>query len=53
MALKLRMARGGRRNLPYYRIVVTDSRNPRDGKFSKKSAPITRCWRMTIRSASR
>lgn len=36
MALKLRMARGGRRNLPYYRIVVTDSRNPRDGKFIEK-----------------
>ena len=36
MALKLRMARGGRRNLPYYRLVVTDSRNPRDGKFIEK-----------------
>lgn len=36
MALKLRMARGGRRNLPYYRIVATDSRNPRDGKFLEK-----------------
>lgn len=36
MALKLRMARGGRRNLPYYRIVVADSRAPRDGKFLEK-----------------
>jgi len=36
MALKLRMARGGRRNLPYYRIVVADSRAPRDGKFIEK-----------------
>lgn len=36
MALKLRMARGGRRNLPFYRIVVTDSRSPRDGKFIEK-----------------
>lgn len=36
MALKLRMARGGRRNLPFYRIVVADSRAPRDGKFIEK-----------------
>jgi small subunit ribosomal protein S16 len=36
MSLKLRMARGGRRNLPFYRIVVTDSRSPRDGKFIEK-----------------
>lgn len=36
MALKLRLARGGRRNLPYYRIVATDSRNPRDGRFLEK-----------------
>ena len=36
MALKLRMARGGRRNSPYYRIVVADSRAPRDGKFLEK-----------------
>ncbi len=36
MALKLRMARGGRRNLPYYRLVVADSRAPRDGKFLEK-----------------
>jgi small subunit ribosomal protein S16 len=36
MALKIRLARGGRRNLPYYRIVATDSRNPRDGRFLEK-----------------
>lgn len=36
MSLKIRMARGGRRNLPYYRIVVADSRAPRDGKFIEK-----------------
>lgn len=36
MALKLRMARGGRRNMPFYRIVVADSRAPRDGKFIEK-----------------
>lgn len=36
MALKLRMSRGGRRNLPYYRIVVTDSRSPRDSSFIER-----------------
>ncbi len=36
MALKLRMSRGGRRNLAYYRIVVTDSRSPRDSKFIER-----------------
>ena len=36
MSLKIRMARGGRRNLPFYRIVVTDSRSPRDGNFIEK-----------------
>ncbi len=36
MALKLRLSRGGRRNLPYYRIVVTDSRSPRDSSFIER-----------------
>jgi small subunit ribosomal protein S16 len=36
MALKIRMSRGGRRNLPFYRIVVTDSRNPRDGRYIER-----------------
>ncbi len=33
MALKIRLARGGAKERPYYRIVVADSRSPRDGKF--------------------
>ncbi len=36
MALKLRMSRGGRKALPYYRIVVTDSRSPRDSNFIER-----------------
>jgi small subunit ribosomal protein S16 len=36
MALAIRMSRGGRRNLPYYRLVVTDSRSPRDSKFIER-----------------
>jgi len=33
MSVKIRMKRVGARNAPYFRIVVTDSRSPRDGKF--------------------
>jgi len=36
MALKLRLARQGRKALPFYAIVVTDSRSPRDGRFIEK-----------------
>jgi small subunit ribosomal protein S16 len=36
MALKMRMARGGRKKAPFYRIVVADARAPRDGKVIEK-----------------
>jgi small subunit ribosomal protein S16 len=36
MALKIRLARGGTKKRPYYRIVVADTRSPRDGKFIEK-----------------
>jgi len=36
MALAIRMARGGRTNLPFYRIVVADKRYPRDGRYLEK-----------------
>ena len=36
MSLAIRLARGGMKKKPYYRIVVTDSRNSRDGKFLEK-----------------
>jgi small subunit ribosomal protein S16 len=36
MALAIRLARGGMKKRPYYRIVVTDSRQPRDGRFIEK-----------------
>jgi small subunit ribosomal protein S16 len=36
MSLKIRMARGGAKKRPYYRIVVADSRKPRDGRFIEK-----------------
>lgn len=36
MALKIRLARGGAKKRPFYSIVVTDSRNARDGRFIEK-----------------
>src|SRR5919106_2737065 len=36
MALAIRLTRGGAKKRPYYRIVVTDSRSPRDGRFIEK-----------------
>lgn len=36
MSTKIRLARGGAKKKPYYRIIVTDSRNPRDGNFLEK-----------------
>lgn len=36
MATTIRMARAGTKKRPYYRIIVTNSRNPRDGKFIEK-----------------
>ncbi|AFK05339.1 30S ribosomal protein S16 [Emticicia oligotrophica DSM 17448] len=36
MAVKIRLARRGRKQAPIYDIVVADSRSPRDGKFIEK-----------------
>jgi small subunit ribosomal protein S16 len=36
MSLKIRLARAGAKKRPYYRIVVADSRSPRDGRFIDK-----------------
>ena len=33
MAVKIRLRRMGKKKAPFYRIVVADSRSPRDGKF--------------------
>lgn len=32
MSLKIRLSRGGAKKRPFYRIVVADSRSPRDGR---------------------
>lgn len=36
MGLRIRLARGGAKKRPFYRIVVADSRSPRDGRFIEK-----------------
>ncbi|GAB4241498.1 MAG: 30S ribosomal protein S16 [Candidatus Methylacidiphilales bacterium] len=33
MAVAIRLRREGTKNRPYYKVVVADSRSPRDGKF--------------------
>ncbi len=36
MSLKIRLSRGGTKKRPYYRVVVADSRMPRDGRFIER-----------------
>ena len=36
MSLKIRLARAGTKKRPFYKVVVADSRSPRDGRFIEK-----------------
>jgi len=36
MSLRIRLSRGGAKKRPYYRIVIADSRMPRDGRFIER-----------------
>ena len=36
MSVKIRLARGGAKKRPYYRIVVADIRMPRDGRYIER-----------------
>lgn len=36
MSIKIRLSRGGRKGLPFYSIVATNSTSPRDSKFLEK-----------------
>lgn len=36
MSLRIRLSRGGAKKRPYYRIVIADSRSPRDGRFIER-----------------
>ncbi|HDT12575.1 MAG TPA: 30S ribosomal protein S16 [Candidatus Marinimicrobia bacterium] len=52
MATRIRLTRMGRRNRPYYRIVVSDSRSRRDGRFIEQVGsydPIKRENRVTVK----
>lgn len=43
MAVKIRLARHGAKKRPYYRVVVADSRCPRDGKFIEEVGRYNPC----------
>lgn len=43
MATVIRLQRGGRIKRPFYSVVVTDSRNARDGKFIEKLGYFDPC----------
>ena len=42
--LKIRLSMGGVRKRPIYKIVVADSRFPRDGRFVKKLGHLIHCY---------
>ena len=43
MAVKIRLARHGAKKRPYYRIVVANSRSPRDGRFIEEIGRYNPC----------
>jgi len=40
MSVKIRLARAGAKKRPFYRIVATDTRSPRDGRFLEKLGTV-------------
>lgn len=56
MSLRIRLARGGAKKRPFYRVVVADSRSPRDGRFVEKVGtynpllPIDHADRLALKS---
>ena len=43
LAVKIRLARHGSKKRPYYRVIVADSRAPRDGKFIEEVGRYNPC----------
>ena len=43
MAVKIRLARHGAKKRPYYRVVVANSRAPRDGRFIEEVGRYNPC----------
>ncbi len=51
MAVKIRLRRMGAKKAPYYRVVVADSRYPRDGRFIEEIGtynPLTEPTTFTV-----
>ena len=40
MAVKIRLRRMGKKKAPFYRVVVADSRSPRDGRFIEEIGTV-------------
>ena len=36
MAVKIRLSRAGAKKTPHYRVIIADSRSPRDGRFLER-----------------
>ena len=49
MAVKIRLRRMGQKKAPFYRIIVADSRSPRDGRF----LPLSRSTKTWLKSGYR
>jgi len=43
MAVKIRLRRMGQKKAPFYRIIVADSRSPRDGRFIEEIGTYNPC----------
>jgi small subunit ribosomal protein S16 len=53
MAVKIRLARHGAKKKPFYRIVVTDSESPRDGRYLENIGtydPLNTPSRLTLKA---
>ena len=51
MSVKIRLARGGAKKRPFYRIIASDARSPRDGRFLEKLGtydPMTKEGTVTL-----
>ncbi len=48
MATKIRLKRIGAKKRPFYRVVVTDSRNPRDGRFIEEIGYYDPCQQPAV-----
>ncbi|MDB5085611.1 MAG: ribosomal protein [Bacilli bacterium] len=54
MAVRIRLKRMGQKKVPFYRVVVSDSRSPRDGRFIEEIGtynPVTQPAQVNIDEA--